>query len=440
MFMFPLGFNLNDFKTAGTGVSNFPPLGGAGGNGGPKQEMRDDESSMDNNKSTSMNLFQTLSAFTAPNPDLIQVNLEKMMVSDALEVISSLPVELSGDRSSGMDGGETEIKNESDMDLNGDEDEYLQLGDISVDTVLPDSVIPFSFKLPTLVPAYLNAHYCCETGSRLLFSSILWLRKVPVFQQLPEDLQNALIRASWAEIFVLNYVQTSSLVSFNAVMTSIVDYFKATVAQEQTPMDKLLALSDNVCLFNEFVRDADKLQLDDLSFAALRIILLFNARGVRRDYPNFAAQLDAVVEVASQELRRQLARNHQEAADEMNGHKSGPDEQFVKIVMKMSTLSKFNAAMVEELFFTNMVGQVSVDTVIPYILRLGNNHNGPVSLLRWEERRCIDEFICPLFAGSTGARTLVNSERKRIYNATLYNRHSIKDQVLTFIIQKMQYQ
>lgn len=388
--MFPLGFNLNDFKNAtsqggGTVTPTFPPLinataGGAGGGGG-KQEIRDDDSCLDS-KSSSMNLFQTLSTFTAPNPDLIQANLEKMMISDALEVISSLPLDLSGSSENGMD--DVEIKNESDMDINGDSDEYLTLSEITVDSVLPDSVIPFSFKLPTSVPPYLNAHYTCETGSRLLFSSILWLGKVPVFQQLPEDLQNALIKASWAEIFILNFVQMSGELSFSAVMTSIMDYFKSIVAQEQTPIQKLLTLSDNVCLFNEFVRDTEKLQLDDLSYAALRIIILFNARGVRRDYPSFTPQLDAIVDVASQELRRQLARNLEAIETLEEGHKQrvGAEEQFVKIIMKLSSLSKFNASVVEELFFTNIVGQVSVENVIPYILRLSRSNisgNVPVS-------------------------------------------------------------
>lgn len=400
MFMFPLGFNLNDFKNA----SN-PGTGGSPGDlsfsmqGGPPQQplqqsqqqqqqrqQLDDDSSTDT-KPTSTNLFQTLSTFTAPNPDLINANLEKMMIADALEVVTSLPVELTasggGGSENGMDDAEETKAELSDMDINGDDEEYLSLGDISVNTVLPDCVLPFSFKLPSSVPPYLNAHYTCETGSRLLFSSILWLGKVPVFQQLPEELQNALIKATWAEIFVLNFVQMSGQLSFNAVMTSIMDYFKSVVGSEQTPIEKVLLLSDNVCLFNEFVRDVEKLQLDDLSYAALRVILLFNARGVRRDYPNYTAQLDAVVDVASQELRRQLVRNgesnesNESTLDEMR--ETGAEEQFVKIIMKVCQLSKFNAAVVEELFFTNMVGQVSVENVIPYILRLGNSSNIPVS-------------------------------------------------------------
>lgn len=367
MFMFPLGFNLNDFKTQPRSAS----IGGTNN----FSSQQHDESSTDNN-SSSTNLFQTLSTFTAPNPDLIQANLEKMMVADALEVITTLPTDLSsgGGSENGLDDGENNngdmTKGESDVEMNGDEDEYLALADINVDSVLPDSVVPFTFKLPTSVPPYLNAHYTCETGSRLLFSSVLWLGKVPVFQQLPEDLQNALIKASWADIFILNFVQMTGQVSFNAVMTSIVEYFKTVVAQEQMPIDKLLVLSDNVCLFNEFVRDVEKLQLDDLSFAALRIILLFNARGVRRDYPSYTAQLDKVVDVASNELRKQLARNLEAAEDEMMNEQS----RFVKVIMKISTLSKFNAPVVEELFFTNMVGQVNVENVIPYILRLGNSN------------------------------------------------------------------
>lgn len=392
MFMFPVGLNLNDFKNSvanlsrrsGSGAGgggNF--LGGStpgGGGGQQNQQLRDDDSSTDNNTSTT-NLFQTLSTFTAPNPDLIQANLEKMMVSDALEVVSSLPLDLGASSED-----DAEMKGDNDMDMAADDDEYLSMSDISVDTVLPDQVIPFSFKLPSAVPPYLNAHYTCETGSRLLFSSILWLGKVPVFQQLPEDLQCALIRSAWAEIFVLNFVQMSGQLSFNAVMSSLTEYFKTLVAQEQTPIEKVLALSDNICLFNEFVRDMDKLQLDDLSFAAIRVMILFSARGVGRDYPNYAQQMEAIVDVASQELRRQLGRSvesgtdmNEEAGGGAGGHKG--DEQFVRVVMKVAALSKFSAPVIEELFFTNI--QVSVENVIPYILRLGNSSNITVSCTDW---------------------------------------------------------
>lgn len=401
MFMFPLGFNLTDFKNDSKpkldfpGANNFPQSLSSSQflpQSQPSQQF-DDDSSADN-KPSSTNLFQTLSTFTAPNPDLIQANLEKMMVSDALEVVTTLPMELNLEENS---DGKAELS-DMDMDNNNDEDEYLSLADISLDTVLPDSVIPFSFKLPSSVPPYLNAHYTCETGSRLLFSSILWLGKVPVFQQLPEDLQSALIKAGWAEVFVLNFAQMSGQLSFNAVMSTLVEYFRTVVGsgqqqdqQQQPPqqvsVDKMLTLSDNICLFNEFVRDVEKLQLDDVCYAALRVILVFSGRGVRRDYPNYTAQLDKVVEVASGELRRQLARMRAEedggGMQDEGEQSGGAEDQFVKVIMKVTTLSKLNGGAIEELFFANMVGHVSVENVIPYILRLGShsssNNTVPVS-------------------------------------------------------------
>lgn len=431
--MFPLGFNLADFKNDSKpkldfpGANNFPQSLSTSQflpQSQPSQQF-DDDSSADN-KPSSTNLFQTLSTFTAPNPDLIQANLEKMMVSDALEVVTTLPMELNLEDNS---DGKAEL---SDMDMTMDnkyldEDEYLSLADISLDTVLPDSVIPFSFKLPSSVPPYLNAHYTCETGSRLLFSSILWLGKVPVFQQLPEDLQSALIKAGWAEVFVLNFAQMSGQLSFNAVMSTLVEYFRTVVGtgqqdqqQQQPPpqqvsVDKMLTLSDNICLFNEFVRDVEKLQLDDVCYAALRVILVFSGRGVRRDYPNYTAQLDKVVEVASGELRRQLARMKAEedggGMQDEGEQSGGAEDQFVKVVMKVTTLSKLNGGAIEELFFTNMVGHVSVENVIPYILRLGShsssNNTVPVSGWRRGEKEewWNNDFVC-FIAGESGRRTL----------------------------------
>lgn len=339
------------------------------------------------------------------------------MIADALDVVAGLPMELSDltaspSSESGMDEGAAEnnnnnhssgddmTKGESDAEMNGYEDEYLPLADITLDVVLPDAAVPFSFKVPSAVPPYLNAHYTCETGSRLLFSSILWLGKLPVFQQLSKDLQSALIKATWTDIFILNFVQMSSQISFNAVMTSIAEYFKSVVAQEQTSMDKLLVLSDNVCLFNEFVRETERLQLDDLCFAALRVIILFGARGVRRDYPGSAAQMDKIVDVASNELRRQLCRNSPEGGEER-----ATEEQFVRVIMKITTLSKFDAQVVEQFFFARMVGQVNVENVIPYILKLGNSSNISVG----DDEEYVIGFasiMFPIVAGKNGAGTI----------------------------------
>lgn len=51
------------------------------------------------------------------------------------------------------------------------------------------------------------AELVCEAAARLLFMSIKWAKSLPAFVGLPTTDQLALIRASWAELFVLGAAQ-----------------------------------------------------------------------------------------------------------------------------------------------------------------------------------------------------------------------------------------
>lgn len=229
------------------------------------------------------------------------------------------------------------------------------------------------------MPSYLNAHYTCETGSRLLFSTVLWIGKIPIFQQLPTNLQNMLIKSTWPEIFLLNFSQMASQLAFGSVMAAIVDYLKSLVVQEKTPTEKIMEIAKTITSFNEIVRDLDRLQLDDLEFAALRVILLFNAKGVRREYPKYSRHMDKVLDLTLNFLRSQV---EQKRAEDSDGESDSLDNLFARILLKASALSGFNAQIVEEIFFSNLVGQVQVENVIPYILRLGTSSNSSNAVSR----------------------------------------------------------
>lgn len=365
MLAFP--FTLAEFKNSLAASRQFGgnfPLSNSTNNNQNIGQMKDDENSADNSSS---NLFHTLSNLTT-NPDLIQANVEKAMISDALEIVSNLPVEVGGSYTNGNDGGEDVQDSKIESDSEENVDDFLSVAEITMDQILPESVT-FTFQVPNSVPSYLNAHYTCETGSRLLFSTVLWIGKIPLFSQLPTDLQNMLLKSTWPEIFLLNLSQMVNQVSFTSIMTSLIDYFKSLVVQEKTPLDRLMEISEHITLFNEFIRDFERLRLDDFEYAALRVILLFNAKGVRREFPKYRRHLDRILDLTLSFLRNQI---DQKRTDDSENDLEAMDNMFAKILLKSSTLACFNAQIVEEIFFSNLVGQVQVDSVIPYIIRLGH--------------------------------------------------------------------
>lgn len=50
--------------------------------------------------------------------------------------------------------------------------------------LLMEQNMVFNLQTPDPVPPYLNMHYICESGSRLLFLSVHWARSISAFQLL----------------------------------------------------------------------------------------------------------------------------------------------------------------------------------------------------------------------------------------------------------------
>lgn len=47
------------------------------------------------------------------------------------------------------------------------------------------------------------------------------------------------------------------------------------------------------------------------------------------------------------------------------------EDRFTKMLLRLTSLRALDSEVFEDLFFTNLIGQVEIDNVIPYILRLG---------------------------------------------------------------------
>lgn len=77
-------------------------------------------------------------------------------------------------------GGGGGMMDTCDDDLNNDnnnDDDYNS-------PLINEQNIIFNLQLPTIVPSYLSLHYLCESGSRLLFQSVYWFKKINAFKML----------------------------------------------------------------------------------------------------------------------------------------------------------------------------------------------------------------------------------------------------------------
>lgn len=89
-------------------------------------------------------------------------------------------------------------------------------------------------------------------------------------------------------------------------------------------------------------------------------------------------KIERVQELAMHELNNYC---RQKASGRNQQHYS---DRFAKLLIKLVALRALDADTVEDLFFTNLIGQVQIENVIPYILQLGGaGVSGDFVLFDW---------------------------------------------------------
>ncbi|KAJ6638579.1 Nuclear receptor subfamily 2 group C member 2, partial [Pseudolycoriella hygida] len=239
-----------------------------------------------------------------------------------------------------------------------DDDEFNDLN--LDDPLISEQDMVFNLQPPTLVPTYLNVHYLCESGSRLLFLSIYWAKRIQAFKVLSDETQVTLLRNAWAELFAFGLAQCSETLSIQTIMSSLVNYGKTVISQDKVVPSNAKKMVEHIWKLQEFVRAMNELELDDYEYAYLKLISLFNADNVGI-HPNQRAKVEKIQELAIQFLRTFTNRN-------VSHH----DVRLTKLLLKISSLRALDPLVIEDLFFTHLLmGQVQIENVIPYILKMG---------------------------------------------------------------------
>lgn len=138
-----------------------------------------DETSMDNS-TTAANLLTMM-----PSSDSFQSSIDKNTLIEAQDIIASLQYEGQNNNDTVNNNMKT-MKQDQDDEAIGDEyDDFEdELGALIDGPFLTEQEIAFNLQPPNIVPHYLNFHYICESGSRILFLSIFWIKKFRCFRLL----------------------------------------------------------------------------------------------------------------------------------------------------------------------------------------------------------------------------------------------------------------
>lgn len=146
-----------------------------------------------------------------------------------------------------------------------------------IDTpILNEMNVLFNLQIPGPVPSYLNGHYICESGSRLLFLTIHWIKNLPVIKSLNADLQILLLKKCWTELFVLGLAQCAQALSLPTILTSLVSQLHGNATTDNKECtNKVLQVMEHITKIQDYVATMCALDVDQNEFAYLKLLATF---------------------------------------------------------------------------------------------------------------------------------------------------------------------
>ena len=142
---------------------------------------------------------------------------------------------------------------------------------------LHPALVKFQLPFTLPIPFHLNSQFVCETASRLLFLSVHWARKIPVFQSLPYSTQVSLLKNSWADLFILSLAQCKDQINLPAVLTAVASHLQTCLGQDSLSLARTRQLVNTLAKIKNIVNKVDELGLEPEEFAYLRLCSLFGS-------------------------------------------------------------------------------------------------------------------------------------------------------------------
>lgn len=222
--------------------------------------------------------------------------------------------------------------------------------------LLSDMHVPFKLMMPLPVPEFLNLNYICESASRLLFLSMHWARSIPAFQALGPENGITLIKACWNELFALGLAQCAQVMNVEMILSAIVSHLQSNLEEEKLSAERVKQVMEHIWRMQEFCNSMNRVSPDAYEYAYLKATVLFSP-----DYAGMdgTLQIERFQEKAYMELQDYVSRVYPEDTYRLS-----------KLLLRLPALRLMSAAVTEELFFAGLIGNVQIDSIIPYILKM----------------------------------------------------------------------
>ena len=140
---------------------------------------------------------------------------------------------------------------------------------------LDPSLVYFHLSFPALPPSPLNIQFVCESASRILFLSVHWAKKVPVFKDMSCSTQVSILRSTWADLFILGLAQSGQLLPLSDIISAIVSHLQTYLAMDSVSLSRIRQLVNTLTNIKKIVNRISDLSMDQEEFTYLRLSILF---------------------------------------------------------------------------------------------------------------------------------------------------------------------
>ncbi|CAG0917176.1 unnamed protein product, partial [Notodromas monacha] len=236
-------------------------------------------------------------------------------------------------------------------------DEYT--AELQMASVLGPSAVGFDLRPVSGMPAQLDVPAIYDAASRMLFLSVTWAKRLPAFAGKTLDEHAAVMRRCWCDLFMLGVAQRHREMQFGEILAAVSPLLEKAHSKDKITVEKLKEVTEHLLKMRAFVMAMNQMRVDDVEFAFLRALVLFSVDETVSDPGSQTWQV-------LQGLQAHFARSHPQRRDLAV---MAARSRALRLLATLQQLRAVSSKVMEEIFFAGLIGDATIESLLPHILR-----------------------------------------------------------------------
>ncbi|CCD63480.2 Nuclear Hormone Receptor family [Caenorhabditis elegans] len=244
----------------------------------------------------------------------------------------------------------------------------------------------FEISVPLNTQNPRNHQYISEITTRLLFLTVHFVKDSRV--SLRTSTMEGLLKSKWCDLYILALMQTADKIKLGQLLDNLTNQMAMGMECGQYSAEKFEKISEQMQRLLQLSQLFASRELTAVEYAYLKMIS-FTAQ----DLPSSMASPEtrSVNQMASQELFEYVSSSKSTQNHMSNEHINVDDstsedndthvtsqqssvniaaERFSRILQLLPCLRWFDPATIVEIFFSGLIGPMSIETIIPFVLQM----------------------------------------------------------------------